>query len=259
MMTFTSTLKMSEHFATKLGGRWQVQNDLVDGMLFVDQEPELFSYILRLLRALARGGTLQNMDLPLVLHHRRALFLEMCRYYLIEVPKTPRMDTGMLDARHEELLRPLIEKLTLKVPKLLFRATRDGFSASRFHALCDNKGPTLVLIAHSHFDMLLGGVTEAQWSSTTVVKDSKHAKLFQMSQSQDGKQVLLQLREHVNFGIACHKEWGPCFVSGTEQRKELSLVFDGAERASVEDPRSAKQTPWEYFEASVLDIEVFAL
>ena len=29
--------------------------------------------------------------------------------------------------------------------KLLFRASRDGFSDSKFHELCDNKGPLLAL------------------------------------------------------------------------------------------------------------------
>jgi hypothetical protein len=29
---------------------------------------------------------------------------------------------------------------------LLYRASRDGFSASDFHKACDNKGPTLVII-----------------------------------------------------------------------------------------------------------------
>ena len=30
--------------------------------------------------------------------------------------------------------------------KLLFRGTRDGFTADAFHSLCDNRGPTLVLV-----------------------------------------------------------------------------------------------------------------
>ena len=29
--------------------------------------------------------------------------------------------------------------------KLLFRGSRDGFGAAKFHQLCDNKGPTLTL------------------------------------------------------------------------------------------------------------------
>jgi hypothetical protein len=40
--------------------------------------------------------------------------------------------------------------------KLLYRASRDGRDPEKFHELCDEKGPTLVLIK-AKFQGLIGG------------------------------------------------------------------------------------------------------
>jgi len=47
---------------------------------------------------------------------------------------------------------------------LLFRATRDGFSAEAFHRLCDGKGPTLSLFKCKN-GRLCGGFTAVSWGT----------------------------------------------------------------------------------------------
>lgn len=47
---------------------------------------------------------------------------------------------------------------------LLFRSTRDGATAAAFHAHCDFKGPTLVLIKDTDGNVF-GGYTQKNWSS----------------------------------------------------------------------------------------------
>ena len=49
---------------------------------------------------------------------------------------------------------------------LLYRGSRDGFKASKFHEKCDNKGETLTIIK-SDGDFIFGGYTEINWESTT--------------------------------------------------------------------------------------------
>ena len=44
-----------------------------------------------------------------------------------------------------ELVREYMGKAYL-VTELIFRATKDGFTASAFHTKCDNKGATIVLV-----------------------------------------------------------------------------------------------------------------
>ena len=48
---------------------------------------------------------------------------------------------------------------------LLYRGSRDGFKASDFHRLCDNKGETLVIIKSTD-NYIFGGYTSINWEST---------------------------------------------------------------------------------------------
>jgi len=45
---------------------------------------------------------------------------------------------------------------------LLFKATRDGFGADRFHALCDNKGATITVVASLN-GCVFGGYAAVPW------------------------------------------------------------------------------------------------
>jgi len=66
-----------------------------------------------------------------------------------------------------------INRLFLKDKKwlLIYKATKDGFKASDFHRLCDNRGATLTLIQTRHRfhkkkrDPIFGGYTTIPWTS----------------------------------------------------------------------------------------------
>jgi hypothetical protein len=49
--------------------------------------------------------------------------------------------------------------------RLLFRASRDGFTNNQFHALCDNQGPLLVLVKTGK-DILIGGFSSIPWKNS---------------------------------------------------------------------------------------------
>ena len=49
--------------------------------------------------------------------------------------------------------------------QLLFRATRDGFDNGKFHSLCDDKGPLLVIIK-TQTDLLIGGFCSISWKNS---------------------------------------------------------------------------------------------
>ena len=46
--------------------------------------------------------------------------------------------------------------------KLCWRASRDGWSSSRFHSLCDEKGPTVTIVKVGKY--IFGGYTNLPWS-----------------------------------------------------------------------------------------------
>ena len=47
--------------------------------------------------------------------------------------------------------------------RLLFRASRDGFAALKFHSKFDNKGPTITVVKSG--ENIFGGFTEKAWTS----------------------------------------------------------------------------------------------
>ena len=46
--------------------------------------------------------------------------------------------------------------------ELLWQGSRDGFTAAKFHANCNNKGPTVTVIK-SNYDQIFGGFTSESW------------------------------------------------------------------------------------------------
>jgi hypothetical protein len=55
---------------------------------------------------------------------------------------------------------------------LLYRATRDGFTASTFHSKCDGKGNTVTIIKNN-LNYVFGGYTATEWTSnSTFISDS---------------------------------------------------------------------------------------
>jgi hypothetical protein len=61
--------------------------------------------------------------------------------------------------------------------KRLYRATANGFSAAQFHALCNDKGPTLSLI-RTTAGHIFGGFTTISWDSSCSYKNDTHSFLF---------------------------------------------------------------------------------
>ena len=59
----------------------------------------------------------------------------------------------------------------------VYKATKNGFKAAQFHALCDNKGPSLTLIktAAGH---TFGGFTAISWDSSDSYKNDFQSFLF---------------------------------------------------------------------------------
>ena len=45
---------------------------------------------------------------------------------------------------------------------ICWRASRDGWAASRFHAGCDDKGPTVTIVQVGRY--IFGGYTDVSWA-----------------------------------------------------------------------------------------------
>ena len=69
----------------------------------------------------------------------------------------------------QQVHRWLQEKEMMKYPSLLYSAEDDGWTAAKFHELCDGKGSTLVLIESEH-GCIFGGSTSYSWASVAWCK-----------------------------------------------------------------------------------------
>jgi len=95
--------------------------------------------------------------------------------------------------------------------KLLFRASRDGFSSARFHSFCNNKGPTVTLIRTSK-GYFLGAYTSISWTGGKG-KYERADESFIFSLNNQTKHEIFQKNE---FAIYQNDKEGPVFGGGPD-------------------------------------------
>ena len=115
-------------------------------------------------------------------------------------------------------INPNAEKVSAS---LIYSAKNDGDSAISFHKLCDNMGPTLVIV-ETIDGKILGGYTKENWSVDNGFKNNKknwggltngykideHAFIFSLEKRQ--KADLIQKI----YSIYCNSTSGPTFGGG---------------------------------------------
>ena len=113
----------------------------------------------------------------------------------------------------EKLKNDLIElcKLSEKQFRLIYRATRDGFEASSFHAKCDNKPRTLTIIKTT-LGYIFGGYTDATWESTNIHKADPKAFICSLINKSYSPQ-LIPVKSGDLYAIRCNSANGPAFGS----------------------------------------------
>ena len=169
---FASTIKLSvggQYFTTSLqtltkdtgsmlhamfSGRFDTK-PAEDGSYFIDRDGTNFRYILNYLRT----GRLLLPEDKLV----REKLLEEAEFYQIrgivdELRNPPNLkfkDSTILTAEQKEIFVNNWLKTKLNSSQsdfvLIYRASRDGWRSSNFHALCDNKGPTVTVVKSGEY------------------------------------------------------------------------------------------------------------
>ena len=61
-----------------------------------------------------------------------------------------------------DYIKILSEWTNCKKVELIYRGTRDGSQSEKFHELCDNKGPTIVLYKNEKGN-IFGGYASISW------------------------------------------------------------------------------------------------
>ena len=89
-------------------------------------------------------------------------------FSLLLLPEKTDFQSSEILSHNKDLLEILLEYLkdvetNGKHWKMCFNAKDHSYSASSFHALCNNKGPTVTLVEVGHY--VFGGYTDQAWTS----------------------------------------------------------------------------------------------
>ena len=97
--------------------------------------------------------------------------------YVIDLKDSFLTQSTLVKSGEElDLLKEWIGKAFL-VTELIFRATKDGFTASAFHGKCNDKGATITIVK-AKTGQIFGGYNTVNWSSNGSYGADAGAFLF---------------------------------------------------------------------------------
>ena len=134
----------------------------------------------------------------------------------LEFPPTvpDRFDSVILNEQYKLKLRELCG-FTKNKFRLLYRASRDGFTAADFHNRCDHQAPTLTMIKTTK-NFIFGGFTQAEWGGPVGSREDSNAFLFSLVNKRNEPNLM---RCHsVTTAIYSDPKYGPTFGKMYELR-----------------------------------------
>jgi len=97
---------------------------------------------------------------------------------------------------------------------LLYKATRDEFLASRFHQLCDDKGPTMTVVKSTE-GWMFGGFTTQSWKGDHVYKTDPQAFMFTLTNPHNIPATKFSIKDDKHhLAINANQHYGPLFGVG---------------------------------------------
>ena len=134
----------------------------------------------------------------------------------IEVAVKLFQGSNIVDSLYEknkikEWVYDINEKNIGKEIKLIYKATRDGDSASKYHHFCDNKSPLITLIKTKK-NRKFGHYTEAMLIAQNKGNYSKDVKAFLFSLDKMKKYNIKKADNAIWYG----ENYGPCFGYGCD-------------------------------------------
>jgi hypothetical protein len=113
----------------------------------------------------------------------------------------------LLNCSQNKMLMSLCEFPINQQWNLIYRASQHGFEISKFHAKCDNRPNTLVIIKSTNGNVF-GGYTEKSWTGFLDQKDDPNAFIFSLI-NKDNKPLKLKCKNRQ--AIYSHSSSGPLF------------------------------------------------
>ncbi|CAG8481381.1 14305_t:CDS:2 [Acaulospora colombiana] len=99
--------------------------------------------------------------------------------------------------------------------KLLLRGSRDGFSARKFHELCDHKGRTIVVMKVAGTGKIVGGYNPVSWRSgffgRWIKTNDSFIFSFDDNENLNNSKICRILSQHSGMALFGADVRGPCF------------------------------------------------
>ena len=186
---FSSTVKLDvggQHFTTTVQTLTKDPNSMLaamfsgkfemkpseDGSFFIDRDGTHFRFILNFLRTgkltLPEGATFtKELEEEAEFYQIQGLIDALRPAKLtVEVWSLGNSFAESIiltNVQHRRVLKAWLPEAMGGEWRLLFRASREGFTASVFHSKCDNKGPTVTIVKSGV--SIFGGFTEEPWTN----------------------------------------------------------------------------------------------
>ena len=110
---------------------------------------------------------------------------------------------------------------------LLYRATRDGFSAAAFHDKCDHKERTLVVIKATS-GCIFGGYSRLAWDDqSNTFKPDKATFVFSLAKASEERVVSIRAKLSAKsmLGIFCQRSLGPTFAISNSNSNSIEHIM----------------------------------
>ena len=132
--------------------------------------------------------------------------------------------------------------------KLLYRLSRDGDKISKFHELCNDKGPTLTLF--KVIDGNIGGIyTPLSWDNSDTWKHDMESFMFNLNKNQKYKKLTN------DYSIYAKDNYGPwTYYFGFYENNQMKKIQHGGTRINVYYENGADILPNNYNEIKYFDI-----
>ena len=167
------------YFQSLFSQQWQLEKHPEDDSIFIDRDGTLFRYILQYFRTGLVPIDLNDALLRRDLTNEAKFYKIDSLVQLLETDSEEKklyLDTKILSLNYQIELNRLFGNNNQQW-KLIYRGSRDGYTAKVFHQLCDNKGATMTVIRAQN-GCIFGGFTSISWSSVTTDKADPSAFLF---------------------------------------------------------------------------------
>ncbi|GBC08387.1 hypothetical protein RclHR1_08080001 [Rhizophagus clarus] len=129
-------------------------------------------------------------------------------------PNHNHLDSRLIDRRHIALFKNWIGRKNGKTNytfNLLYRASRDDNTASAFHAKCDNKGATIIVVKVTNTKQIVGGYNPLFWDSSNSCKSTKYSFIFSFTNKNDLQSANVAYSKGDENSIRSYSHWGPVF------------------------------------------------